>query len=230
MIFSESIDQIAPALVAAIAELKNVGREKEGQIGSSKYKYADLAQIIEAAKPVLEKHGLTVMQPMTGGDDGYIKVETVLIHTSGQHMTSSASLPMPDGSGRGTISQQVGSAVSYLRRYALAASLSIAQADEDEQGRALARARGRSAKDEHQVEDQIERRRIHRSISDAARQCWGDSASTELPGYVASFSVRNGCPKDSSAMSLEQLGQLLCELRDMADERPESENEPPVTP
>lgn len=226
MMMSESIDQIAPALVAAIAELKSVGREREGQIGNARYKYADLAQIIEAAKPVLEKHGLAAMQPMTGGDDGFIRVETSIIHTSGQHMASVASLPMPDGSGRGTVSQQVGSAVSYLRRYALAACLSIAQADEDEQGRALSRARGRSARDEHQVEDQIERRRIHRSISDAARKCWGDAASKELPIYVASFSTRNGAPTESSAMSLEQLGELAAELRDLADERPSADDRP----
>ena len=218
---SESIDQLAPALVAAIGELKNVGREKEGQIGNVRYKYADLAQIIEASKPILERHGLTLMQPMTGGDDGYIKVETIIIHTSGQHVSSVAALPMPDGAGRGTLSQQIGSAVSYLRRYALAAALNIAQQDEDEQSRAMGRQRGRSTKDEHEVEEQIERRRVYRTISDLSRTIWGDSMRESLPEYVEGFAKSNGYPRKSDEMNLDQLAELVTALRGLADERPE---------
>jgi len=225
---SENIDTIAPALVAAIGELKNVGREKEGQIGNARYKYADLAQIIEASKPVLEQHGLTVMQPMAGGDDGFIRVETIIVHTSGQHISSVASLPMPTTEGRGTLSQKVGSAVSYLRRYALAAMLGIAQADEDEQSRALGRPRGRATKDDHEVEEQIERRRIYRTVSDLSRTIWGNAMKERLPEYVEGFAKVNGFPRKSDEMSLDQLAELVTGLRELAedtkmlaDERPE---------
>jgi hypothetical protein len=57
-----------------------------------------------------------------------VTVETVLMHSSGEWMSSVAAAPLskPDAQG-------VGSAITYLRRYSLAAIAGIAQEDDDGQ-------------------------------------------------------------------------------------------------
>jgi hypothetical protein len=120
-----------PALAAAQAAFPPIPKNKVAQIKPGfSYKYADLADLLAAVTPVLAAHGLCQFQIVTY-EDGGTAVETVLRHESGK-----------DGEEiRGTIRcrceaspQKIGSAITYLRRYGLAAILGVAP-DADDDGR-----------------------------------------------------------------------------------------------
>lgn len=120
---SESIAKLAPALVAAVAEVENA--TKNATNPHFKSKYADLAEIINTVKPVFASHGLAVVQ-LPGLDDGHATVETMLVHTSGEWIKGVSGSPLQKNDPQG-----VGSAITYLRRYSLAALAGIAQEDDD---------------------------------------------------------------------------------------------------
>jgi ERF superfamily len=112
------------ALVVAIGELQNVPKTANNPYFKSKY--APLDAIIEATRPVLRKHGLAVMQqPLFM--EGTAGVETTILHSGGYSTTTTLLLPLKDQSPQG-----VGSAITYARRYALAAVLGIASEDDDD--------------------------------------------------------------------------------------------------
>jgi hypothetical protein len=112
------------ALVAAIGELQNVAKTAANPYFKSKY--APLDAIIEATRPVLAKHGLAVQQNPVFSD-GCAGVQTVIIHKGGHKESSLLLLPLKDQSPQG-----VGSAITYARRYSLAAVLGIASEDDDD--------------------------------------------------------------------------------------------------
>jgi hypothetical protein len=128
---SENIQELAAALSAAQAEMPAVKFNSTNPF--LKNKYADLGAVIEAAKPVLAKHGLAVSQLVTG-DGASIGVQTVLMHKSGQWMQAVVSLPLGDEKGKSQ-AQFAGSVITYLRRYSYASMLGM-YADEDGDGNA----------------------------------------------------------------------------------------------
>jgi hypothetical protein len=127
---------LAASLVGALAEIQNIGRDREvtiqGKDGKPGYtiKYADLATVIDHVKPTLAKWGLAMIQEV-GGDGKTISVTTTLIHVSGEERSSPA-LQMPAGSNP----QATGSAITYARRYQTMAALGIAPDDDDGQAAA----------------------------------------------------------------------------------------------
>jgi hypothetical protein len=131
MEMSESIQNLATALAAAQFEIKPADLDAINPF--LKNKYASLGSVIEAARPVLKAHGLSVSQ-FAEGSDGYVSVTTVLAHESGEWMRSTISLPLVDEKGKSG-AQVAGSIITYLRRYALAAVLGM-YADEDTDGNA----------------------------------------------------------------------------------------------
>ena len=123
---SDSIKELASALALAQGEIENAHKSAANPFFKSKY--ADLAEVINTLKPVFAKHGLSYTQMPSGMDEnGKVTVETMLMHKSGEWLLSSITLPM---TGK-TDSQAVGSAITYARRYALAAVCGIAQEDDD---------------------------------------------------------------------------------------------------
>jgi len=120
---TESIANLAAALSAAQAEIENAS--KNAQNPHYKSQYADLAEIINTVRPVLTRHGLAVVQ-FPGFSDGVVTVETILTHKSGEWVSGVAGTPAPKQDPQG-----VGSALTYLRRYSLAALCAIAQEDDD---------------------------------------------------------------------------------------------------
>jgi hypothetical protein len=131
---SEQIDQLAAALSAAQGEMPTAKFNAVNPF--LKNKYADLGSVIEAGRHVLPKHGLAVTQLVSGGaqfdQPGAIEVETILMHKSGQWVSSTISLPVGEERGKSQ-AQVAGSIISYLRRYAYASILGI-YAEEDTDG------------------------------------------------------------------------------------------------
>jgi hypothetical protein len=142
---SESIGALASALAKAQGEIENAHKTSDNPFFRSKY--ADLAEIINTARPVLAKHGLSVVQ-IPGMDGGSVSVETVLLHESGEWLSGVSAAPMSkqykkDGGELPPSPQAVGSSITYLRRYSLAALCAIAQEDDD--GNAASRPRREEA-------------------------------------------------------------------------------------
>ena len=119
---SDSIAKIAAALGKAMPEIQNATKDaKNPHFRSS---YASLSSVLDATKPVLAEHGIVVIQ--SPGWDGQCTVTTRLLHVSGEWIEGTASSPVAKADPQG-----VGSAITYLRRYSLAALCGITQEDDD---------------------------------------------------------------------------------------------------
>ena len=123
---SESIESLAVALAEFQGEVKNP--TKTGFNPGYKSHYVTLDGLVEAAKPYLQKHGLSYIQSC-GGDGESIEVTTMLMHKSGQWIESDPLVLKADKA----TAQGAGSAITYARRYALASMLGLAS-DEDDDG------------------------------------------------------------------------------------------------
>jgi hypothetical protein len=129
---SDSIANLCAALVKAQADLKAVGKDSVNPHFRSKF--ASLDSIIDMVRPALAKHGLAVLQGATvpeSNAEGVLTgftVETMLVHASGEWLTNGAVLPMTKADPQGA-----GAALTYGRRYSLAALLLIST-DEDDDG------------------------------------------------------------------------------------------------
>lgn len=123
---SEHINEIAAALAKAQGELKNPAKAAENSHFHKRY--ADLACGLDAIRPVLSRHGLALTQ-MTYMDAEMVMLETRLAHSSGQWLRATypvGRFPMKH--------QEVGSAITYARRYSGFAICGIAGADDDDDG------------------------------------------------------------------------------------------------
>ena len=121
---SENINELAAALSRAQGAIK--GALKDSINPHFKAKYADLASTWDACREQLAKNELSVVQMPDVSDTGGIAVETILMHSSGQWISSRFVMPVPKPDAHG-----VGSAITYARRYALAAMVGIAPEDDD---------------------------------------------------------------------------------------------------
>jgi hypothetical protein len=118
---------LAAALSKAQAEFPSIEFDSEAQINAGRrYRYASLAAILKAVRPVLARHGIAVVQMPTQAE-GLVSVTTRLIG-AGETIESTLSAPMSRGG-----FHELGSAITYLKRYGLASMLSVA-AEEDEDG------------------------------------------------------------------------------------------------
>lgn len=122
---SEQINDLATALAAAQAEMRNATLNKINP--HFKSKYADLAGIRDTVTPALAKHGLSIVQGTDTLESGIVVI-TRLMHKSGQWIESRFPIAYDKP-------QAMGSAYTYARRYSLSAMCAIS-ADEDDDANA----------------------------------------------------------------------------------------------
>lgn len=85
------------------------------------YSYADLPTILEAINPLMKKHSLGFTQAVNG-----MKLDTTVFEVeTGEAITSSIDIPTGVSLGKMNDFQVLGSAITYLRRYALSAMLGL---------------------------------------------------------------------------------------------------------
>lgn len=118
---------LAAALAKAQASFPTISRDKEVTVqtkngGSYKFKYAPLDKILDKVRKPLSDNGLSIIQLL----DEDVLV-TSLLHSSGAMISGRTPIPAAEGI------QAYGSAITYLRRYAIQALLGIA-AEEDDDG------------------------------------------------------------------------------------------------
>lgn len=121
--------KLAEALAAFQGEAPTVHKDKTATVptksgGQYKYSYADLADVAAAAYPILARHGLS-FSCAPGIIDGKPVVRGILMHSSGESIEGM--LPMP-----GSTPQEIGSSLTYARRYLLGCLTGIVtDADDD---------------------------------------------------------------------------------------------------
>lgn len=121
---SETIAKLASALAKAQGQMRAAAKDSINP--HFKSRYADLAGVWDACREPLAANGLAIMQAPGEIGDKNITLTTMLAHESGEWIQSEFTIPVskPDAQG-------VGSAITYARRYALAAMVGIVQDDDD---------------------------------------------------------------------------------------------------
>lgn len=132
---SETINELAAALSKAQGEMQAAIKDKVNPFFKSSY--ADLGSVWDAARPVLSKYGLCVMQTTELSADGSKTIMvTTLAHISGQWVKSF--LPLNPAKND---SQGIGAAITYLRRYSLSAIVGVVCDDDDDGETAVGRGK-----------------------------------------------------------------------------------------
>jgi len=151
---TDTIADLSAALVAASAELQGVSKGREASIptksgGSYAYRYAALEDVLDTVRPVLAKHGLTITQTASNQSADYLTISTAILHRSGQYIVFEP-LALPNG----RTAQEIGSAITYGRRYHLLACLGLAASDDDDGAAAAPRPQIKVARDmDHNRDD-----------------------------------------------------------------------------
>ena len=131
---SESIAGLAAALAKAQGAMK--GAVKDSANPFFKSKYADLASVVEAIRAAFSANGLSYIQTVEPSDKDEVRVETTLLHASGEWISCGVlALPVSKVDAQG-----YGSALTYCRRYSLSAAVGIA-AEADDDGNAAVAAK-----------------------------------------------------------------------------------------
>jgi hypothetical protein len=120
---SQEIGLLAEALSKAQAVIE--GAKEDSVNPFFKSKYADLASVWTACKRPLSANGLCILQTIENTEDRIFLV-TTLAHSSGQWIKSQMPILMTKQD-----PQALGSAITYCRRYALAAMVGVCPADDD---------------------------------------------------------------------------------------------------
>ena len=127
---SEAINELAMALSKAQANFGAIKKSGKNPMFHSQYSTFD--DVLAVVRKPLADNGLAFTQ-MLNTMDGAHTMTTYLMHTSGQWMSATVSV-IPMAGNKGTNEVQVfGSALTYMKRYALAAMLGVA-GDEDDDG------------------------------------------------------------------------------------------------
>jgi hypothetical protein len=134
---------LAEALVSFQKEMPTVHKAKTATVtspgkASYRYTYADLADVMAAAVPILTKHGLSFTAQPRCREGGAYELVGMLRHTSGE--ADEGALPI-----FGNTPQALGSSITYARRYLLGCLTGIVT-DDDVDGAAASTERTRRQK------------------------------------------------------------------------------------
>jgi hypothetical protein len=105
------------ALAAFQQEVPTIHKDTQGY----GYTYAELSTILEKINPLLKKHGLGFTQPICGQS-----VKTIIFHSeSGETIECATDIPQGVNLKGMNEFQVLGSAITYIRRYALSSALGL---------------------------------------------------------------------------------------------------------
>ncbi|MBP2660324.1 MAG: superfamily protein [Firmicutes bacterium] len=121
---SEQTNELAVSLAKVQGSITHAVKDSENPF--HKNKYADLASVWEACRKQLAENGLSIVQLPDGLEDGCLILDTTMLHTSGQWISSRIKMPLQKQDPQG-----YGSTLTYARRYALAAMVGVYQDDDD---------------------------------------------------------------------------------------------------
>ena len=128
MTTSEQINELATALAKFQGECPVIAFDSKVKVqtktgGSYSFEYASLKAIKETCKPILLKNELAVSQLV-----GQKQLTTILMHSSGQHISDAMDLPIRDNMNP----QEIGSVITYMKRYSYSAVLGLVSDEDDD--------------------------------------------------------------------------------------------------
>lgn len=126
---SETVTKIADGLLVVQNEIK--GMRPDATNPFFKNKYITLDGILEYIRPILTNAGIIVMQN-AHGEGEYAEVTTTLLHISGEYIQTDTLKVRPTKND----AQQMGSAITYAKRYQLSALLGISSEIDDDGNKA----------------------------------------------------------------------------------------------
>ena len=129
--------ELATAMAKAQSQIKTALKDSKNP--HFKSSYADLTSVWDACREALTKNGFSVIQRTDFDAGGEVWLETMLLHSSGEHIASRYPLRPAKQDPQG-----YGSAITYARRYCLAAIVGVV-ADEDDDGNAASQRNGSHA-------------------------------------------------------------------------------------
>ena len=181
---SESTAKLSEALAIAQGVMKAPVKDKTAKAGSYSYSYADLARVFEALREPLAANGLSITQVMDS-EEGKLFLLTRLLHASGEWVEGSYPIPL------NLSGQQLGSALTYARRYSLSAIVGIA-ADDDDDGASAEREKPKGPIKTASMlaelrEEATEAQRSGTLATFRADQSVKDRAGTLSPADLATF-------------------------------------------
>lgn len=188
MLKSEQINELAAALAKAQGQIE--GAKKSSSNPFFKSKYADLAECWNTCREALTANEISVIQmPEEINENGRLNITTMLAHSSGQYISSTLTMTVTK-----LDPQAIGSAITYGRRYALAAMVGLAQEDDDGE-KATAR---QEKKDKKPVESPI-------NITSVSE----NGAVRFINGVQCQIQDKNGDWHDVEFLKIEVLEKLL---------------------
>lgn len=117
---SQPLEQSNPYadVIAALAKMDNVGANRINP--AFKARYVSLDALLDAVKPVLAEHNLALIQTLET-EEGKVGVSTSLLHSSGHLFSFGKLMVKADG----LTAQQVGGAITYIRRQSIQTACGI---------------------------------------------------------------------------------------------------------
>lgn len=197
---------LAEALVAAQADMPAVDRD--GTNPHFRSRFTTLGHLLAKIRPVLNKHGIVLVQMPSMDGEGRSTLTTRLIHSSGDALESTMPLILAKADAQGQ-----GSSLTYARRYALAAMLGISD-QEDDDGNAAVKVGEEDDKVRMERAAELERRdALGKRIKDAGigfdRLCTlMTAAGADAPENKTAKAVRSAL----GALTPEQTNQIGVEV------------------
>lgn len=111
-------------LAEAQAEMPNPKKDREGQKGYQKYKYATLDKVLDIVKAPLNARGIFITQPTGMTDDGRMRVQTVVFRDGAQMVLDTKPFEYDSDP------QEFGKRETYARRYSLLTAFGLAGEDD----------------------------------------------------------------------------------------------------
>ncbi|WP_175958447.1 ERF family protein [Burkholderia sp. BCC0405] len=200
---SESLGKISAALLAAQKAITFASKDATNP--HFKNKYADLPAVIDAIKPALNEADIIFIQSASPSEDGKLHLATRLQHVSGEWIEDTLVMPLPKQDPQG-----YGSAMTYARRYALAAITGLYQDDDDgnsgsgvgERAASNTTSKSASKRTESLPEDPADMATVEQM-----------KAATTVPELVA---IMNGLTKEQKAAANATFNQRMKELKKAA--------------
>jgi hypothetical protein len=170
---SEDIKDLAAALSKAQAAMGGAKKAQTAEVTTRtgqkyKYNYATMESIVDAVREPFASNGLSFTQLPAYGEGNEVRVETALLHVSGQWITNEVRIPVNVADAQG-----YGSAFTYACKYGLRAIAGV-PAVEDDDGEAAVKAKPRA------TEEQMMPKAVLGPAPTIAAPIWKDDAA---PGH-----------------------------------------------
>lgn len=241
-------ENLAAALAAVQMEIPAVSKGNTASVksekGSYSYSYADLAEITPLILPLLGKNGLAFMASPTMQGEAFV-LHYVLAHESGQSLEGAYPLPDPVRARP----QEIGSAITYARRYALCAVTGVAPGGDDDDAAAAndkpAAGRKPHAQKPAEPEPPVlaspgtaglildantveELRGIYEQIEGKGEL--GRAFAQEDAEHLAAVVAHHGLKQPPAGVKVSQMINAVKAAMEAADSKPESEPAPDPEP